>query len=87
MHPGLWHADCFREAMRFPNLLLSSLLTCVALAACGGGEPAKSPDAEASADKANEAADKAADKADRAADKADDAAGDAHKAEQENESK
>ncbi len=73
--------------MRFPTLFVSSILTCVALAACGGGEPAKSPDAEASADKANEAADKAADKADKASDKADDAASDAHKAEKENESK
>ena len=73
--------------MRYPTLL-SVVLASFALAACGGSnEPAHSPDAEKSADKANEAADKAEVKADKAADKAEDAAHDADKAEKENDSK
>jgi hypothetical protein len=71
----------FSAIMRY-STLMSIVLSSAVLAACGGSnEPAQSPDAERSAEKANDAADRAADKADRAADKADDAASNATKAE------
>jgi len=73
--------------MRTP-ILLSTIITSFALAACGGSsEPAKSPDADQAAEKSAESAEKAEDKADKAADKANDAAADADKAQKENEAK